>query len=219
MKPVLFRTVFIVAGTLLAGAAWSLSAQDQAAPSAVFVTPATPEEKKIQSAGEFAIDRLAVSMVNEVRSALALGKPEDAVDMCHLTGLAKNGVIPGLPRIIAVKFTSLKIRTSANLPDAADKLALDYFDHTPGTATSPPQPLVQRIDAPDSAPEWRVYKPIAVTTNCLVCHGSPGRQSPALRAKLDALYPNDRATGYQVGEWRGLIRVTVEAADNLMTQP
>jgi hypothetical protein len=219
MKPALLRTVLVMSGALLPGAAFTLSAQDQEAPRAVFVTPATPEEKKIQGAGEFAIDRLAVSMANEVRGALAMGNLEDAVDICHLTGLAKKGTVPGLPRIIAVKFTSLKIRTPANTPDAADKLALDYFDRTPAAGSAPAPLLVQRIDAPDSEPEWRVYKPVAVSANCLACHGNTAAQSPALRARLNALYPNDKATGYRVGEWRGVIRVTVAGADDLMTRP
>jgi hypothetical protein len=156
MKPILSRTLIGLAGAWLTGVALPLSAQDQAPPTAAFVTPATLEEKKIQSAGEFAIDRLAVSMVNEVRGALAAGTPEEAVDICHLTGLPTRGIIPGLPRIVAVKFTSLKIRAPANKPDDADKLALDYFDHAPGVGTAPPRALVQRIDAPDSDPEWRV---------------------------------------------------------------
>jgi len=45
---------------------------------------------------------------------------------------------------------------------------------------------------------------------CAGCHGDPGQQSPALREKLNRLYPTDQPTGFAVGEWRGLIRVTVD---------
>ena len=179
----------------------------------MFVTPATPAEREIQSTGENAIDRLAVAMVNEVRGALASGSPEDAVDICHLQGLASNGgVLPGMPRISAVKLTSLKVRSPDNAPDAADKLALASIDRTMAAGDAPPKILLQRIDGPDNTPEWRVYKPLGLTANCLVCHGNPADQSAALRAKLHALYPDDQATGYKAHEWRGLIRVTVTEA-------
>jgi hypothetical protein len=209
MKPASFRIVLGISGALLAGAALPLSAWSQEAPRAVFVTPATPAEKEIQGVGDFAIDRLMLTMVNEVKVALDSGTPQEAVDMCHLTGLATSGPIPGLPRINAIKFTSQKIRTSANTPDAADKLALDYFGQTPVVGAAQSHSLVQRIDTPNSEPEWRVYKPVAVTSKCLICHGNPADQSPALRGKLKALFPEDQATGYKVGEWRGVIRVTV----------
>ena len=57
-----------------------------------------------------------------------------------------------------------------------------------------------------------MYKPLGATANCLVCHGDPAEQSPALRAKLNALYPANQAIGYAAHEWRGLIRVTVADA-------
>ncbi len=36
---------------------------------------------------------------------------------------------------------------------------------------------------------------------CLACHGKA--LAPQVRARLDALYPEDRATGYEAGEIRG----------------
>ena len=209
MKPAHIFTVLSMTGALLTGAALPLPAKAQEAPRAVFVTPATPAEKEIQSAGDYAIDRRMLTMMNEVKMALDSGTPQEAVDMCHLTGLATSGAIPGLPRVNAVKFTSLKIRTASNTPDPADKLALDYFGQVPVAGAAQSHSLVQRIDTPNGDPEWRVYKPVAVTSKCLICHGNPADQSPALRGKLKAIFPEDQALGYKIGEWRGVIRVTV----------
>jgi hypothetical protein len=47
---------------------------------------------------------------------------------------------------------------------------------------------------------------------CLACHGDSAGQSEALKTKLAALYPGDKASNYSAGEWRGLIRVTVADA-------
>ena len=214
MKPILARSVLGMAGTILAGVAFSVCVHAQDAPRAVIVVPSTPAQIEIQRIGETAIDRLAVSMVNEVRSALGGGEPEDAVDICHLKALptTPGAIINGMPRILAVKFTSLKLRASEDMPDASDKLALDYIDHALNNGNAAPTVVVQRVDTPDSPPEWRVYKPIGITSNCLVCHGDPAEQSPRLRGKLKAMYPDDQATGFKAHDWRGVIRVTVADA-------
>lgn len=211
MKSILPRPVLHTAGILVLGAALALGARGQETPKAVIVTPATPQQLEVQRIGKTAIDRLAISMVNEVRSALRGGDPTDALDFCHLKALptTPGEIISGMPRIIAVKFTSLRIRSHENLPDASDKVALDYIDQALKNGSDAPEVVVQRIDIPDSQPEWRVYKPIAVLTSCLTCHGDPADQSPRLRNKLQAMYPDDQSTGYKAHEWRGVIRVTV----------
>jgi hypothetical protein len=210
MKTLLFRTALGFAGTLLAGIALPLTSRGQEPVKTTFVTPATPAELEIQAIGEAAIDRLAVSMMNEVKSALNGLSPEEALDMCHLKGLPSSGPpIRSMPRITAVKFTSLKIRQSDNAPDAADKVALEYVDHAIAIGDAPPKVLVQKVEAPDSPVVWRVYKPIGLTSNCLACHGDREDMSPKLRQRLKSVYPDDQATGYRARDWRGFIRVNV----------
>ena len=42
---------------------------------------------------------------------------------------------------------------------------------------------------------------------CLACHGPAEQMKPAVVARLKALYPEDRATGYRVGEIRGAMTI------------
>jgi hypothetical protein len=173
----------------------------------------TPEVAEIRQLGENAINRLATTLVREVTNAMVKDGPEGALDVCHLKALPlTNGAIAGLPRITAVKRTSLKLRSSANAPDAAEQLVLDYIQKQLDYGDAPPALLVQRVEYPAGAPEWRVYKPLGVMPKCVACHGDAAGQSEALRAKLAKLYPADQASGYNAGEWRGLIRVTVADA-------
>jgi len=222
MKPRFVRVVLGFACLLLAGVALPalLRAQgpDTSAPppppaadtpGAKFINPTTPQELEIQGLGERAIDKLTISLVNEVKSALGGCEPEDAVDMCHLKALSSTNPIRSMPRITGVKFTSLKIRQSDNAPDVADKLALDYIDRLMQAGDAPPKVLVQKVESPDGSPTYRVYKPLGLTSNCLKCHGDPADQSPKLRARLKAIYPDDAATGYRAHDWRGVVRVTV----------
>ncbi len=181
---------------------------------AVFVEPSSPEARLITRYGETAINRLASAMVKELTIALKKQSPEEVVSIAHLKYLTMKGdTIKGLRRIKAVKLTSLKVRSPSNAPDAEDKLALKEFEYLMNYGDSIPNLLVQRIDSPESEREWRVYRPLGVQQQCLVCHGDPAKQSPELQAKLDELYPSDKATGYSIHQWRGMIRVTVQESE------
>lgn len=185
-------------------------AADQAERKATFIEPTAPEVREIVRYGESAINRLANAMVSELRIALKEKPPEEVIDICHLKYLTMDGdSIKGLRRIKEVKLTSLKVRSPSNAPDAEDKLALEEFEYAMNYGNSVPNLLVQRIDAPEANREWRVYRPLGVAKQCLDCHGDAAKQSPALRARLDELYPNDQAIGYSSHQWRGVIRVTV----------
>ena len=48
-------------------------------------------------------------------------------------------------------------------------------------------------------------EPIAIQPLCLVCHGET--LAPGIAAKLSELYPDDMATGFQDGDFRGIFWV------------
>jgi hypothetical protein len=201
----------------LAAAPASLTAADPApgspaalsAPPAEFIDPEAPEVAEIRAVGERAINRLAMTLVNEVSNAVAKGGVEGAVEVCHLKALPLTGeIIAGMPRITAVKRTSLRLRNPANAPDSADTLALQRVEKEI-EAGKPPKLVVQRLDLDGGKREWRVYRPLGLLPQCVECHGPREQQPAALRAKLEQLYPNDQAVGYLAGHWRGLIRVSV----------
>jgi len=187
----------------------ALSAADSAPLSAEFVDPEAAENVGVREAGERAINRLGLTLVNEVSVAVAKGGAEKAIDVCHLRALPLTGeILAGMPRITAVKRTSLKLRNPANAPDAAEQLALQRVAQDLQNGTLP-KVLVQRIDGPGGKPEWRVYRPVGVAPPCVTCHGPRESLSPELLARLAERYPQDQATGYATGQWRGLIRVSV----------
>lgn len=199
--------------TLLAALALARSAAaDSPAPAASFVDPDSEEVKEIREIGERAINRLGVTLVNEVSVAVAKSGAEKAIDVCHLKALPLTGeILSGMPRITAVKRTSLKLRNPANAPDAAESLALARVEKDISKGVLP-KVLVQRIDGAGQKPEWRVYRPVGVAQQCVTCHGARESLSPELQARLAERYPADQATGYAVGQWRGLIRVSVAEA-------
>lgn len=206
----------LLAALALAGRAVAPAA-DTPAPassevSAAFVDPDAPEHSEVRAIGERAINRLGITMANEVTVAVAKSGAEKAIDVCHLKALPLTGeIIAGMPRITGVKRTSLRLRNPANAPDAAEKLALDRVQKDLESGTLP-KVLVQRVERLGEKPEWRVYRPVGVAQQCVTCHGPRESLAPDLQARLAERYPADQATGYAVGQWRGLIRVSVGEA-------
>ncbi len=52
-------------------------------------------------------------------------------------------------------------------------------------------------------------EPILLQPLCLGCHGAA--LAPEVEARIDALYPDDQATGFEVGELRGVFWVEFPA--------
>jgi Protein of unknown function (DUF3365) len=176
-----------------------------------FVDPAAPEAAAIRQAGEAATAAVAGRLITELTAALAHGGPEQAVEVCHVRAQPlTRETPPGHPQVTALKRTSLRLRNPVNAPDAAERAALDHVASLVARGEPAPALLVQKIDLPGTpAPEWRVYRSVFIQPACLACHGSPEAQSPALRALLRERYPQDAATGYKIGDWRGFLRTTV----------
>lgn len=178
---------------------------------AEIVDASQPEVAAIRRAGEKATAALSQRLLAELTVALGTGGPENAVDFCHLQvpALTKPRAADQ-PEIVAVKRTSRRLRNMDNAPDAAEQLALRHVEEQLARGEPPPALFVQRIKtAGSSTPEWRVYRSVVIQPACLACHG-PGDQLPAvLREALHQRYPQDAATGYRTGDWRGLIRATV----------
>ena len=53
-----------------------------------------------------------------------------------------------------------------------------------------------------------VYYPIITNAMCLQCHGKPEAIEKSTLNKIKALYPNDKAIGYDINQVRGIWRIT-----------
>ncbi|MEJ1973518.1 MAG: DUF3365 domain-containing protein [Lacunisphaera sp.] len=107
----------------------------------------------------------------------------------HLKNLELPKPVAGQPAITAVKRTSLMLRDPRNAPDAADAAALEKIHQQLMNDEKPDAMIFQRVDRPNQPTEWRVYRPIATSKSCLVCHGDPEKFRPEVKAALNHLYP------------------------------
>ena len=174
-----------------------------------FVDSADPAVAPIAKAGFDEITHVGGLMVNQ---SLVGDDTGTMVSVMHLKNLALPKAVAGKPAITAIKRTSLMIRDPNNKPDAADAAALAQIHQQLMDNEKPDAMLVQKIERPGQPTEWRVYRPIAASKSCLVCHGDPKTFKPDVKAALDKLYPEDKATDYSSQEWRGVIRVSLAEA-------
>jgi hypothetical protein len=151
--------------------------------------------------GQEASQALIQGLGAQLRAALQAAGPESAMHICQqAAGLTTKAIGENFDGV-SVRRTTLKPRNPGNAPDEIDKKVLNL--------------LATADEIPNEHIEWtgetgRYYKPLIIQEVCLKCHGDSSTFSPGLKNKLKSLYPDDLATGYGLGELRGVIRVDVE---------
>ena len=183
-------------------------------PIVTWIDPADPSVAAIRRVGEPAIARLGSTLIYEVERTIADKGLAGAVDVLHLKNLALPKPVPGQPRVTAIKRMSLLIRNPDNAPDAADRAALEKIKAALDEGTDVPKLLIQRLDRPALAPEWRVYQPISTQPQCVKCHGSAESLPPEVQAAITRRFPGDQAVGYSLYSWRGVIRLSLVAPES-----
>lgn len=135
-----------------------------------------------------------------LKEGLAKG-PEAAIDACRLEAPRIANEVAS--ETIRVGRTSHRLRNSGNAPRPWMLPILDELrDAEPGL----PAYRTARIDA-----AWVGYaEPIYMKPLCLTCHGKDLPQP--LSDRVHAMYPQDQATGFAAGEFRGIFWVELKTS-------
>jgi hypothetical protein len=198
--------------SLLAGIFLSLATTASAAEMETrWIGPDDPLAETARQRGGEVGQELLQTLMGQVKAALKEGGPEHAVDFCNLQALplTMNVTMRSGTDVLDVKRTSLQLRNPRNAPDPAEEEALRRVVEILEAKGELPGSLVQEVVEEDGSEELRFYKPIALQQGCLQCHGDPSSFSAGLRETLAENYPDDQATGYEEGDWRGLLRVSL----------
>jgi hypothetical protein len=102
---------------------------------------------------------------------------------------------------------SLRLRNPENAPDAYERAVLEELDRL-NTAGRLPEEHYRVVEGAEG-PVLRYLKPMVANQLCLKCHGPVEGLAPEIRSQLAERYPEDRATGYAVGDLRGAVSVVV----------
>ncbi|MBA2848023.1 DUF3365 domain-containing protein [Thermosulfuriphilus ammonigenes] len=178
--------------------------------SLIFFSPAFASlNDKVIQIGERATVELMKNLKSRLIAALEEGDPATAISVCanvaqDLTHKLARQIGPG----IKIKRTSFKWRNPADAPDKYEKEVLDLLEWIyKGKKILLPF-YIQEVTE-NGQPYFRYYKPILVREECLLCHGDPREMPEEIVETLKKLYPEDKATGYKPGDFRGVIRVSI----------
>jgi hypothetical protein len=102
-----------------------------------------------------------------------------------------------------IRRVSLKNRNPKAVPDAWEQAVLQDFNRRAAAGENPATLEKGEVVAEGGMKVYRYMKALPTQPLCLNCHGAPADLSPAVKARLAERYPNDKATGYAVGQIRG----------------
>ena len=146
------------------------------------------------------INEFAKSLKSELSGAIKQGGLENGVEVCSARAaeIASELSDDGWQ----VKRVSLKNRSPKNVPDSWEREVLLDFNARQKNGEDPKSMFVsQSLQSQTSEDRFRAMKAIPTQSICLACHGE--QVSPAVYDVIQKHYPEDKATGYKLGEIRG----------------
>jgi len=166
-----------------------------------------PETQRlVREQGAAATMALMAMLQSNLMAAMQEGGPSYAVEFCAGEALTlTDSVAKQFGSGFSIKRVSENHRNPVNAPDAAEVRALRHFHDALAESGALPEDWVQKT----ASGELRYYRPLVIAEPCLACHGEAESLDPAVAEAIAALYPDDRATGYEIGDLRGVVRVTV----------
>ncbi|MCK9373223.1 MAG: DUF3365 domain-containing protein [Sulfuricurvum sp.] len=147
---------------------------------------------------------LVQRLSTELKGQMELGGPMAALRFCSLYALSLTDHV-AKDSNATLKRVSLHNRNPVNAPTADEKKLLEKWEAMQHANQPLPGYETKRLENGD----YHFYKPILITNEaCLKCHGEIAAGSPLAKA-IKAIYPDDKATGYKMGNLRGMIVVTL----------
>ena len=168
-----------------------------------------PTERRVESAlaeARVAAKELSEAIRGLLMQELKAGGLERAVAVCSTKAQARTAEYRRTFKN-DIRRVSLRRRNPANEPDAYERRALESFDLLPADAR--PAAEHWELVRDDGRETLRYLKPLVANAMCLTCHGEKAKIPPAVLAVISRDYPDDRATGFSVGDVRGAVSVRI----------
>jgi len=142
------------------------------------------------------------SLKAELKAAMQAGGPVNALSVCN------TKAIP-ITQTVAEKYqvqlgrVSLKNRNPANVPNSWQETVLKDFDKRAAEGEDITKMAYANIVENNGKRQLRFMKAMPTGAVCLTCHGS--NIDSKVQEKINQLYPDDKATGYSLGQVRGAV--------------
>lgn len=165
------------------------------------------EEKQMLVGGAKAqIMSLAGALTATLKQGIKAEGHAASVKLCNLQApvITKASSAEGGATDWTVSRTSLKLRNPTNAPDDWVEQVMKDFEQR--KANGEPVKTIAHTEVRDG--KFYLVKAIPTKAGCLACHGANVVED--VKAKLAGLYPDDKATGFNVGDIRGVFVASKE---------
>lgn len=167
---------------------------------------AASEKQKLVEEAKQAIKGLVGGLQKELKAALKEGGATKAIETC-------KKVAPSIARDqsaaagMMVARTALKVRNPDNAPDDYERKVMQKFlDEMAAGKSVKELAHAEIVEGADGSRTFRFMKAIPTAEKpCLACHGES--IDPAVKAEIDAAYPDDQAVGFKAGDMRGAFTI------------
>ena len=156
-----------------------------------------------------AVAAYAGELKAKLTSALAEGGAVGAIEVCHKIA-PELATAHGEKSGLTIRRVTTRMRNPDAEPDEWDLRTIESFADRMRMGASLLNLEKAEATTLDGQPVLRYAKVIPVDALCLTCHGKD--IAPPIAQKLRDLYPDDKATGYQVGDLRAIFSVIVPMA-------
>lgn len=141
----------------------------------------------------------------KLQSAMAEGGPVNAIGVCNTQAPEIAGRVSTQNQVKLSRVGTRARNPVMGVPNDWQAKALAQFDAALARGDKPAD--IEFFETVETAngKEFHFAKPIVLQPMCVSCHGNSDQISPEVKAKLNELYPNDKAVGYQPGQLRGAV--------------
>lgn len=177
--------------------------------SVIISNPSPEETQRIGTVGKQITRELLLALKSELQTAIADGGFDKAIAVCNLKALPVSKIVEqSSSNIIRIKRTTEKYRNPINAPDEIEKKALAYFQNLMIKNGTLPENYIQKVRHADST-YYYFFKPIQMDILCMACHGKTVNIDAEVLKQIKERYHEDKATGYEEGNFRGLVSVII----------
>ena len=141
----------------------------------------------------------------KLQGAMAEGGAVNAIGVCNTQAPEIAGRVSTQNQVKLSRVGTRARNPVMGVPNDWQAKALAQFDAALARGEKPADIEFSETVETANGKEFHFAKPIVLQPMCVSCHGNPEQISPEVKAKLNELYPNDKAVGYQPGQLRGAV--------------
>lgn len=162
------------------------------------------EQAQYTRKGQDIVQNVAAIITSAVTKSINDGGVAKAAQYCSYIAIPMVDTLAA-GHGVTIRRTSDKIRNPKDAPTERELEVIKQFQQQKA-AGKELQPLVEVIDPATVA----YYQPILIQPLCLSCHGMPGEtMTEDDYGIIKYLYPDDEATGYALGDLRGIFSLQI----------